>query len=632
MKKVLSLAIVVIMLLTVFAGCAENPQPTDSSYAESSTAETAESTTDAGSRTAEFKSMGTRTVTLMEYISSFRKDVEFTVFNGNENVLYLEFDDVIELMADAFDCIGDDGYCLQGCYSEIDGHEVYLLERESTNGSYAIFDFVDNTVSISNIDKMNARSFQICGGDTISETGIATDEDGNEYVRYLQRVGVEDWFIRDGMGIQINLNDYNIIMYYADEKGYIPVSTFFDIFGTRTGITFSYGGKYAVITNGPYNRLNTDDDNKSLYDYVYEAEAGERPQDIAEYTYYELCLNLDINYGLKTEHGIEFFDDFFMSVGLDDRLKSTDPYEAYEALTELAYGYLGDIHTTIEGNSGYAGEDYELPYTDEKGNLVIKNHSVSEEMSIKQMRLFYNARRKTDITDEYGAIVKFYEEVGDTAYITFDEFTMSSYDYYNPSAKNYIDIIYQYSTIGLVIYANKMITRENSPVKNVVIDLSNNFGGAVDAAVYMLSWIMGTAEVNYTNSDLGSMYTCKYRADVNLDGKITDEDHLDLTKYNVFCLVNNNSFSCGNFLPCMLDASLTATILGQPTGGGACTVTRGALADGTLLYFSSQKKFCTIKNGVFYSVDKGIAPDFYIYNPDNFYDREWLTSYIDSLK
>ena len=37
------------------------------------------------------------------------------------------------------------------------------------------------------------------------------------------------------------------------------------------------------------------------------------------------------------------------------------------------------------------------------------------------------------------------------------------------------------------------------------------------------------------------------------------------------------------------------------------------------------------KNGVFYDIDRGVEPDFVINNVSNFYDRQALTDYINSL-
>ena len=37
------------------------------------------------------------------------------------------------------------------------------------------------------------------------------------------------------------------------------------------------------------------------------------------------------------------------------------------------------------------------------------------------------------------------------------------------------------------------------------------------------------------------------------------------------------------------------------------------------------------KNGSYYDIDTGIEPDCYIVKPENYYDREALTDYINQL-
>lgn len=49
-------------------------------------------------------------------------------------------------------------------------------------------------------------------------------------------------------------------------------------------------------------------------------------------------------------------------------------------------------------------------------------------------------------------------------------------------------------------YAHSQIMREDSPIENVVIDLSNNVGGAAPAAVCVISWYLGDAVLNLNNT------------------------------------------------------------------------------------------------------------------------------------
>jgi hypothetical protein len=71
--------------------------------------------------------------------------------------------------------------------------------------------------------------------------------------------------------------------------------------------------------------------------------------------------------------------------------------------------------------------------------------------------------------------------------------------------------------------------------------------------------------------------------------------------------------------------------MGQKSGGGSCMVLPAATACGTTFQISGPFQMSFTKNGSFYDVDTGADPDFYIDDPENFYDRQKLVKYIDSL-
>ena len=129
--------------------------------------------------------------------------------------------------------------------------------------------------------------------------------------------------------------------------------------------------------------------------------------------------------------------------------------------------------------------------------------------SFKLGTLYEDARR-----DVYRAWVPGYEEVGDTAFITFDAFTVNRTDYYDPTI-NFND---PQDTIDLIIYANRQIKLEGSPIKNIVLDLSNNGGGNADAAIFVISWFLGEADIVLRDTFTGAESNAIYLADVNLDG------------------------------------------------------------------------------------------------------------------
>jgi C-terminal processing protease CtpA/Prc len=56
--------------------------------------------------------------------------------------------------------------------------------------------------------------------------------------------------------------------------------------------------------------------------------------------------------------------------------------------------------------------------------------------------------------------------------------------------------------MALVEYAHKKITADG--IENVVVDLSNNGGGEIDACMYITAWMVGQAEINIVDAVTGS--------------------------------------------------------------------------------------------------------------------------------
>jgi len=67
------------------------------------------------------------------------------------------------------------------------------------------------------------------------------------------------------------------------------------------------------------------------------------------------------------------------------------------------------------------------------------------------------------------------------------------------------------------------------------------------------------------------------------------------------------------------------------SGGGSCMVLPMSTADGSMFQISAPFHISYVKNGSYYDTDQWIDPDFVIVNPENFYDREALTEYINQL-
>ena len=468
------------------------------------------------------------------------------------------------------------------------------------NGVYATFDFDKDTITFLDHDlfcwKENSTT-------VLDVTAINTfNADGEPSIfQKVEKKALD----RYGDQLVIRCGDYGIDLVERDGKYFVPLQILNDfIFSPGRNQNLFFNGQVLIMSD----QMNTANE---LY---YAAPTGQRSAELAEFGYKELCMMLDYCYGLKEAHNIGHFETLLHSVTFDRVLKETDPAGADYAIARLIFDYLDDGHSAFLAPSYLAGP---VKYDTSFGTSVTKMFAESER---------YAAARKVYYPDG----IPGYEEVGNTAYITFDSFYTPNVNdmeaYYREEDVNAFP---DNDTIGLIMKAHAQITRENSPIENVVLDLSLNEGGMSDTAVFVLAWLLGEADISVENTMTGAMSTASYLADVNRDRKFDEKDTVANKK--IFCLTSPYSFSCGNLVPCVLKDSNRATLLGRTSGGGSCMVQFTSSAWGSSFRISQQKRLSFLKNGSFYDIDRGADPDYQISTPEKYYDRKTLTDYINSL-
>lgn len=469
-----------------------------------------------------------------------------------------------------------------------------------SNGSSAVIDCKDSTITFSDYDAFMAPEGVTAVLDVLMAPQVLDDTG-----QYLRRAPGS--FGRSGHPVTINAAEYGIEFIYQNGHGYIPKQTFEDVFLTSHILQWAYNGE--AVFQLEDGRFPGDADE------YYSLPPQERSEELCIYNYNELCLMLDMLYGLKEQHDITTFDALFNQTGLTERLLDPDAQVADTAVNELCLGYLADLHSSFIAPSRYAGQH---------ADVSTPNVSASVINSDKEMARLEEVRNKA-----YPDGVPGYEEVDDTAYVTFDEFIWPhGINYYadTPDEEETIPG----DTVGLIMYAHSRITRPDSPIRNVVLDLTNNYGGSTDAAMYVLGWFLGgEADMSLNSTLTGAQATTKYQVDVNADGEFDETDSVQ--HLNRYCLISQNSYSCGNLVPAAFKASNQVTLLGRNTGGGACLVQTCSTADGTLLRISGPLRMSTLANGAFYDVDRGIVPDVTITKFETYYDRQALNDLITNL-
>ena len=492
----------------------------------------------------------------------------------------------------------------------------------SDNGSVFRVDTGECTFRFSDLNSFTQRV-----GQRASLTSIRIPEpepvDLQEYARALQSgeslPGAADFqlfsakgipfYNRRGDEIQLDLKEYDIPVFSENKTAYIPFQTLNDLFLGDLNLQCIFTGEKVLCASYL----------SPLLQEKYEAYEGTFSEEFAWFNYKELCFLLDCFYGLKEEHGISDFGTL-LSVHTDlmQEMTGTDPAAFDLALMQLTNLYLDDGHSGFGSGSVKSG-----PRQEETMWLSWLTSGLTLRAREESAGRFAKARREV-----FGDTVPLYEEVGDTAFLTIDEFIVSrSYDYEETIPLEQLE-----DTIDLIIYANRQIQRENSPVKNIVIDLSNNAGGDAAAVIYVMSWLLGEAPVPLFDT-LTHAKTCMiYHADVNLDGYFASEEDTVASGYRLFCLINRNAFSCGNLLAAACKSAGTVILAGQRSGGGSCTVRPCTTASGVCFQISGSKRVASVQNGSFSSIEYGIEPDYPLSRTESFYDRLTLAEHLREIK
>ena len=551
-----------------------------------------------------------------DYKSEDNKKIPLYYMNGSD-VPYFEITDMVSSLETIVKACGKPDFELK---VEKDGNRV-TLTRE--NNYFVTLDFDKDTVFFWDYDGF----FTSSSTKTLLDLTMPIYET-SDFTFMLKTVGSTE---RTGNTVTLDAGSYEIDFVRKGEKYYIPVQTFSDVFlsGFGAGVTLYNTHSLIIYLEGMDSLYNHDTGKYTKLGQVYYGKdgkyaTGKVSETMSEFSVNEFCFAMDTLYGLKKEHNITAFKEVIVQRDTGFNMYSTNAKKIDKELWNLIYQNVDDIHSRYALSSYASGADYKWKLYEKYGQGYARDFIFTFDEELKELRKKYNPD------------LKIYEEHGDTAYITFDGFELdfSSLLYLfgdEPGESNNITLDRVHDTIGLISYSVQQINRKDSPIKNVVLDLSLNGGGAVDAAAYVVAAFLGKASFSVENALSGSRITNDYMCDINFDTKFDKNETLAGKGLNLYCLTTKASFSCGNLVPCIFKEDPHVSIIGQKSGGGACTVGTISTATGTVLDISSNTRLSYIKNGSFYNVDQGAEPDFTISKYEHLFDREWLTEYIDNL-
>ncbi len=372
--------------------------------------------------------------------------------------------------------------------------EKYKVLITSNNNNYtstALIDLTKRKIYFSNYDHYMSQFY---GGSSKKTFFDFADVQEKDFIK------IEKSFNSWGAPIEVNFSGFEDFVLCAEIDGklnyYVSLNTFGNLF---TNYRYVYNGKEEYGIDEIINKIG------NFYRFDEGTGKKMRSSALTNFTYNELCINLDLNYGLKELHGNKFdcFDSYFEYVGLKSKLLNPDPEIFCKAIWDLCEAYFSDNHSNFKFASYYCGYDIAKKFAErvETGDeTLLTGNSIS-----KKMELYYTARQNV-----YGEEVPGLEfsDDGKTAIVRFDHYTRSGASDLNAIInetnqelektteeicelikKNYIAIYADIDTEYYLYCVNKMI-KENPEVENVILDMSNNTGGSCRTAVATLAWML----------------------------------------------------------------------------------------------------------------------------------------------
>ena len=315
----------------------------------------------------------------------------------------------------------------------------------------------------------------------------------------------------------INLNNYSLDIRKVDDKVLIPFHVLESLFSFESYYNVYYlGSSYVGLSYNDYLNIKELSKNANI----------PQTESFLNYNYNFIRYLFNEFYCLDG-----FFDDFDMDEYLLDnkeRFLNKDTYA--QAINDLEEN-INDPHTSFYN------------YGIDPGDFVFSSSERNKQMSIayksaRSQKANYSTVENLDST---------------TALISFNSFMVDEYGFAYKFIKDYFNEL-----------------QENG-IKNVVLDITTNGGGDTFSLAQILG-LMTNEDIVFDLLNLknGAHSVQTFKVDANLDGSYDDSDAY--TDFNYYVLCSNYSFSCASGFAYYCKKMNLATLIGEKTGGGACTV------------------------------------------------------------
>ncbi|WP_406615228.1 S41 family peptidase [Mycoplasmopsis hyopharyngis] len=454
----------------------------------------------------------------------------------------------------------------------------------SSKSGEIVFDWKNNEIYFKNV-----------GYDNFTEQTLETN--------YSKNLKYAISFYKDYSpnNIVLSLDKYKFDILRHKGKIMIPFALFNTLFCSENYFNLYYTGQKVLAADFGMS------DHIENIEQIKKSEFNSQlaPEDVRHATYNHLALVMDHYYGLRKHKKIDDFEAKYLSAHKDQFL-SQDAKVYSSAYGKFFHGYLDELHTSISSLSFY---------DDPKRKVFDLGEDTKSDFRVKyaEKRLFLTQQRKINWDNK---VLRFIDD--ETAVISFDQFSTGTKEQLQSAEP------YKYDTYELFKKAFEAIEAKPS-IKNIVIDLSLNGGGNVAAMWRTLGFLTDKKIKHHSYNVLDqTLSTTDIQVDIDGDGKYDKDAY---SQYNWLVQTSINTFSAANQFANIAKEMKIAKIIGQKSGGGACSVLPVVLVDGTTVVISSNNSLLTQKGNEFKIVEDGIEPDLTIDYPD-FYKDQVLSQVI----
>ena len=360
-----------------------------------------------------------------------------------------------------------------------------------------------------------------------------------------------------------------------------------------------------------------------------------RSKEISKFNYNLIRFQFENIYGLPDvltkKYGTNNIEQICKKTNLKKGLLSQDSLTYDDAFARFLMQVIDDAHTTFNNRSIYSG------FQTNGANVLTAQYNGPRRKGIMTRLVANMEKRKQgyiadiegfDPNAQYSTGVYMYDK---TAFISYDAFVHDDTGIfrdqtYEDNATAAFSLVSSPRGFDLSMKAIK----ENSNIKNIVIDLRANGGGNVITAPYLAAHFTKDPIFMLYDRNEQVEYDYHYLVDLDHDGDYGDDDDYYADDYNIYVITSDASYSCSGVLSTMAKRAGIKTI-GQKTAGGACIPLRYADASGSIFTTSCPLQISYYNEfGIRIHDDDGVPPDYEI-TEQNLYNVKYISDFLNSL-